>query len=339
MSDKRFNVAVALDKEMAASILGADDLEFLKSFADINPVEELPEEMTLSFMEKIFANADACLTCWGTPGISAELADSAAKLRLIAHAAGSVKYLVPDNYWRPGRRVTSNAPVIAADVAQTVLAYILFVSRGLWTFANSTKRGEWSGGEASTFVTKRLNGMVIGVVGASHVGREVIKLLKPFDCAIELYDPLISDIDAASLGVTRVGLDELLSGCDVVTLHAPAIESCRHMINSDNLALIKNGALFINTARGMLVDESALLSELETGRFFACIDVTDPEPPAADHRFRTLDNVILTPHIAGGHTETGRRMLGKNSVSEIYDYLHKGVLKCEVRQEMLGTMA
>ena len=339
MPEKKFFTAIALTKQMAASILGTDELAFLQSFCATNPVEELPEKLTQPFMEKIFIDADACLTCWGTPNLTDELVASSPKLRLIAHAAGSVKSLVPSGYWRSGRRVTSNAPVIAEDVAQTVLAYILFVTRGLWVFAQSTKTGEWTGGEASRFVTKRLNGLEVGVVGASHVGREVIKLLKPFGCVIRLYDPLISEIDAAALGVARSGLDELVSSCDVVTLHAPAIESCRHMLNKNNLPLLKDGALLINTARGTLIDEAALIAELETGRFFACIDVTEPEPPPADHRFRSLANVILTPHIAGGHTETGRRMLGRNSINEIYNYLHKGVLNFEVRREMLETMA
>ena len=340
MPNKKFKVAVALQKKMAESILSDADVKFLKSFAKINPVEELPEEMTVEFMEKIMKDADACLTCWGTPGITEALADSAKSLRLVAHAAGSVKHLIPNNYWKPGRRVTSNAPVIAEDVAQTVLAYIMFVTRGLWTFANSTKTGEWTGGEAAKFKTRKLDCCTVGVVGASHVGREVIRLLKPYNCKVNLYDPLISDFEIEALGVTIVrDLNELIKTSDVLTLHAPAIESTRHMINKDNAPLIKNGALFINTARGMLVDEEALVKELETGRFFACIDVTDPEPPSAGHPFRKLKNVILTPHIAGGYSTDARRMLGKNSVNEIFNYLHKGVLNFEVRREMMGTIA
>ena len=102
---------------------------------------------------------------------------------------------------------------------------------------------------------------------------------------------------------------------------------------------MKNGTLFINTARGVSVDEAALIKELETGRIFACIDVTDPEPPAIDHPFRKLDNVILTPHIAGGHTVNGRKALGRNAIKKTYNYLTKGVLEHEVRSEMMNLMA
>ena len=339
MTVKPFRVALALNAPMAASILSGEDLEFLRGFAEVNPLEELPDEMTLSFMEKILDDADACITCWGTPSFTDELISGAGKLRLIAHAAGSVKNLVPMSFWESGKRICSNAPVIAEDVAQTVLAYILCSLKGLWGFAESTRAGEWNDGRASLFKTRRLDGLRVGIVGASNVGREVIKILKPFGCEIGLYDPYVSDIDAKALGVTLFGLEELIAESDVLSLHAPALEECRHMINSGNAPLLKDGALFINTARGTLVDEAALIKELETGRIFACIDVTDPEPPDANHPFRTLKNVILTPHTAGGHTLNGRYMLGKNSINEVYNFLIKGLLRFEVRREMLDHMA
>ena len=264
----------------------------------------------------------------------------AEKLRLIAHCAGSIKNLIPKTYWDGGkRRITSNAALIAEDVAQTTLAFILCSLRGLWDFAKSTRNGDWAGGQTSFFTAYRLDGLKVGLVGGSNVGKETIKILKPYGCSIVLYDPYISQIEADELGVTLVELDDLMATCDVISLHAPGNEDCRHMINAKNAPLMKDGAIFINTARGILVDEAALLKELETGRIFACIDVTDPEPPAKDHPFRSLENVILTPHIAGGHTVNGRKSMGRNSIKKIYTYLHKGLLEQEVRLEMLDLMA
>jgi phosphoglycerate dehydrogenase-like enzyme len=94
---------------------------------------------------------------------------------------------------------------------------------------------------------------------------------------------------------------------DVVSLHTPAIEACRHIINARNLALMKDHAIFINTARGMCVDEAALIAELETGRILTCLDVTDPEPPAPGSPLYRLPNCILTPHIAGSIKENCHR--------------------------------
>jgi len=333
---KKFKVAVLVFKKMAGSIFSKSTLDFLHSFADTNDFETLPEKMNTDYMKAALKDADACVTCWGTPAFTDDMFGS---LRIIAHAAGSVKNLVPENFWKTGCRLTSNAQIIAEDVAQTVLALILCSLKNLWGFANETRAGLWAGGEKSHFVTRRLDGLRVGIVGASNVGKETIKILAPFKCEIVLSDPYISPIEAASLGVKLIGLEELLSTSDVISLHVPPVESGRHIINSRTAPMIKDGALFINTARGMSVDENALIKELQTGRIFACIDVTDPEPPSADHQFRKLDNVILTPHVAGGHTVNGRHMLGDNSVKEIYNFLTKGLIKYEIRKEMLSLMA
>ena len=340
MQNKSFDVAIAVGKDMAQSIFSACDIDFLSSFAKINPLDELPKDMTTEFMAQILKNADACITCWGTPSFSDEMLEQAKKLRLIAHSAGSIKNLIPKTYWEAGtRRITSNAALIAEDVAQTVLAFILCSLRGLWGFAKSTKNGQWSGGEASLFATRSLDNLNVGLVGGSHVGKAVIKVLKPYNCNIKLYDPYISPIEANELGVTLSELDDLIATSDIISLHAPGTDECLKMINSKNAPLIKDGALFINTARGILVDEPSLIKELETGRFFACIDVTDPEPPAIGHPFRSMENVILTPHIAGGHTADVRKSLGRNSIKKVFKYLHTGILDHEVRQEMLARMA
>ena len=334
-----YRVAIALTKQMAGSILDKDSLELLNSFAEVNPIDRLPDEITPDILKEMVKDADACITCWGTPGFTDEILDASPKLKLIAHAAGSIKHMIPASFWGSGRRITSNGPVIAEDVAHTVLTFMLIHSRGIWQFAKSTREGNWGGGEAGLFATRALSGLTVGIVGVSNVGKSLIKTLKPFGCKLNVCDPVMPPVEAELLGVNKVELDECISTADVLTLHAPAIPSCRHLINKDNLKLLKDGALFINTARGMIVDEAALIAELETGRFFACIDVTDPEPPRADHPFRKMDNVILVPHIAGGHTVDIRKSLGKCAAMEIYNYRHRGSLTNEVRQEMLSHMA
>jgi phosphoglycerate dehydrogenase-like enzyme len=127
----------------------------------------------------------------------------------------------------------------------------------------------------------------------------VIELLKPYDVDILLYDPFVDEAGAAELGVIKVDLDELLTQSDVVSLHAPANKATYHMLNAKGLARMKDDALLINTGRGTLIDEQALIAELQKGRFFAFLDVTDPEPPALDSPLRSLPNVVVTPHIAG----------------------------------------
>jgi len=337
--NNKFKVALLTTRPMAQSIFAPEDIDILKGFADINDPAALPEVMTPGRMRELIEGADACVTCWGTPAITEDMLAAAPALKLVAHAAGSVKSLIPAALWHTPCRVTSNAPLIAQDVAQTVLALTLTSLLQLWRNAAGTRAGGWKGGEAGQFTTKKINGLKIGLVGFSSVCREVIRVFQMFDCDIRVWDPYVCPIEMRRWGVAWMELDELLSTSDVVSLHAPANEDCRHLLNARNLPLLRDGTLFINTARGLLVDEAALVRELETGRIFACLDVTDPEPPAADHPFRRLDNVVLTSHVAGGHTENGRKRLGANAILQTHNYLVKGLLENEVREEMLAHMA
>lgn len=336
----KYKVAILVQKDLAESIFREKDLEYMSTIADFNPVNALPEKITHDFMVEQLKDADACITCWHTPSFTEEMLNNAPKLRLIAHAAGAVRNLVPPSFWTmQGKHITSNAPVIAEDVAQTTLALILASLKQLWAFHDMTATGGWKGGESGTFTTKRLDELHVGIIGASMAGKETIKILRPFNCQIAVWDPYLTPMEAEMLHVKQLPLDELIKGADVLTLHAPANPDCEHILNKDNIPLIKDGALLVNTARGLLIDEEALTRELQTGRFFACLDVTRPEPPAKDHPLRKMKNVVMTPHIAGGHTVNGRKMLGRNAVKEVCNYLVKGLIAYEVRGEMLDHMA
>jgi len=127
----------------------------------------------------------------------------------------------------------------------------------------------------------------------------VIKLLKPFDVKILIYDPYLSEYDAGALGVEKVSLEDLFARSDIVTVHAPSLPETWGMINQRHLKLLRDGAVLINTARGKIIDHDALLEECRSGRITVALDVTDPEPLPSDSPFRDLSNVIITPHMAG----------------------------------------
>jgi phosphoglycerate dehydrogenase-like enzyme len=178
----------------------------------------------------------------------------------------------------------------------------------------------------------------VGIVGASHIGRRVIGLLAPFDVAVLLYDPHVQPDDEICRRAPLVGLEELLAGSDVVSLHAPSLPSTRHMIGDRQLRAMRDGATFINTARGALVDEAALIAELATGRISAVIDVTDPEIPPPDSPLFTLPNVFLTPHIAGA-IGTERSRLGDLAVDEIERFIAGRPLQHQVQPSLLRQLA
>ena len=131
------------------------------------------------------------------------------------------------------------------------------------------------------------------------MGRHLMALLGSFDFDVVVFDPLLTADDAAALGAELVTLDELLERSHVVSLNVPAVPSPENMIAARELALMRDGATLINTARGSVIDHDAFIVELTAGRLHAVLDVTTPEPLPADSPLFDLANVFLTPHVAG----------------------------------------
>uniref|UniRef100_A0AAU2V3J3 Hydroxyacid dehydrogenase n=1 Tax=Streptomyces sp. NBC_00003 TaxID=2903608 RepID=A0AAU2V3J3_9ACTN len=245
------------------------------------------------------AEARILLTCWGAPPLTRDVLDAAPNLRAVVHAAGSVKHHITDACWERGIAVTSAAAANALPVAEYTLAAILFagkeVLRSAQRYAELRTAPEWLSETERTGNYRR----TVGIVGASRIGRRVIELLRPFDFEVLLYDPYVSGTEAVSLGVEQVPLDALCARSSVVSVHAPQLPETHRMIDARRLALMPTGATLVNTARGSLVDEPALLAELLSGRLHAVLDVTDPELPPRESPLYDLPNVLLTPHIAG----------------------------------------
>lgn len=254
------------------------------------------------------AGADVLLTCWGAPKLTADVLAAAPRLRAVVHAAGSVKHHVTDACWSRGIAVTSAAAANALPVAEYTLAAILFANKRVlhtaYRYRALRSAHDWHTDLEGSGNYRR----TVGIVGASRIGRRVIELLRPFDLRILLYDPYVTAAGAAALGAEATGLDDLCARSSVVSVHAPEVPETRHMIGAGQLALMAEGATLINTSRGSLVDEAALVPELVSGRIHAVLDVTDPEPPGRGSPLYDLPNVLLTPHVAGSLGDELHRM-------------------------------
>ncbi len=273
------------------------------------------------------------VSTWGMPVLDAALLDRVPRLRAVCYGAGSVKGFVTPEVWRRGITVSSAAPMNAVPVAEYTLAMILLAHKRCWEVMRKPGR------QASPAHPVPGNyRRTVGLISASMVGREVIRLLKVTDLRVLLYDPFVDTAEAARLGVEKVELPALMAESDVVSLHAPNLPELRGMINGELLALIRDGATFINTARGALVDEPALLAELQSGRIYAILDVTDPEPPVPGSPLYILPNVIYTPHIAGSMAEECHRM-ADFALDECARYLAGEPLKNAIRAEELVKLA
>jgi phosphoglycerate dehydrogenase-like enzyme len=287
-------------------------------------ITQLERERTLSDFEDtrelgFLADTEVLLTCWGAPPLDEVILDAAPNLRALVHAAGSVKEIVTDECWTRGISVSSAAWANARPVAEYTLGAILLSNKRLLELREryAAKRSRWSRDQLPLDVGNY--GRTIGIVGASHVGRRLIELLRPFGFEILLCDPYVTASEASSLGVRLADLDELCMTSDVVSLHAPALPATRHMIDGRRLGLLRDGATFINTARGSLVDTEALSDVLATGRLYAVLDTTEPEVLPDDSPLYELPNVVLTPHIAGA-VGNELRLLGDAALEELTRY-------------------
>lgn len=335
---KRPRAAFAFLPQRTKHVFAERDRRRLAELCDI-PDETPLEHFDDARAAAALAEAEILITGWGCAGIDASMITRAPKLRLIAHAAGTVKTFIAPEILSAGVLVTQAGAANALPVAEFTLAAILFANKAVMRF-----RDQYADSRATRSSLPIADGpignysKIIGVVGASRIGRRVIELLKPFDLDILLYDPFVAQADAAALGVELCELDDLIRRSDVVTLHAPSVPATRHMIDARRLSLLRDGATFINTARGALVDHTALEAELVSGRINAFIDVTEPEVLPAASPLYTLRNVVLTPHIAGA-LGVERERLGALIADEIERYVRGEPLQHAVDPALLERLA
>ena len=335
MAEKK-RVIITLEKAGRYGDIFQDDIMAdLEAHAEVLH-NDLGRAFTTQELAERARGVDAIITCWGSPRIDVSVVRAAPKLRIIAHAAGSVKGLIDPEVWDAGIVVTNAASVMGVCVGEFALLLALALLRSLPKHMSGAARDAWNGLPCDGWET--LIGKRVGLIGLGHTARSFIRFLAPFDCELIGYDPYVSPERASEMGVLLVSLEELLSTSKVISLHAPITEETKGMLNAEKLSLIPDGAVFINTARGILLDHEALYEELKTGRFKAALDVTHPEPLPPDHPLRTLPNVLLTPHVAGP-TVDGRRDMFRCVVDDLKLFWAGKTPKNIVTKEMLATMA
>jgi phosphoglycerate dehydrogenase-like enzyme len=297
-----------------------------------------PSDPTPEAVASALRRAKVLITGWGTPALEVldRWSPESFPVRLIAHTAGTVKRLVPVAALERGLLVAHANESLAEAVAEFTLGAILMARRGAFAAAARLRAGR---APLPAATQHELRGSTVGVIGASAIGRRVMHLLAPLEVTLLLYDPYCQAAVAAEHGAQLVGLHELLRRSDTVSLHAPITPETIGMLGAAEFAAMRDGALFVNTARGRLIDHDALLSELRTGRISALLDVTDPtEPLPPDSPFYALENCVVLPHMAGASAEARRRQ-GQMIVDEVLRYLAGQLLRYQVTRERWDTMA
>lgn len=273
---------------------------------------------------------DVVVTTWATPPVR-EWARNGPP-RLLAHTGGTVRPLLGDAGVPEGCHVVQAAGAMADGVAEMALALCLVLLRKLHTFDRALQ-----GGAGWTAVADEhgaeLTSQRIGVVGASRTGRAFLTMLRGLGAeAVQVYDPHLSAAEAVALGGVRADLHELLAWSDVVVLHAPVTHETVGMIGGPELALLRDGAIVVNTARAALVDQHALETEAVSGRLLCGLDVLHDEPLPPHSPLIGLDNVYVTPHRAAA-TRQARERQGQTIVDETARFLSGEPLQHAIRPE------
>lgn len=279
--------------------------QLLEEQVEFPPCPITPEEIEAH--APWLAETQVIFSTWGMPQLSAQQLDLMPKLKAVFYAAGSVKGFAAPLFDREIMVVSAWA-ANAVPVAEFTLSQILFSLKLGWQHLRQIPShpdpARWN-----RLPVKGVYGASVGIIALGMIGRKLCEFLRPFHVHKLIYDPLVTHEGAAALGGQKTGLKELFAQSDVVTLHAPWLPETEGLITGELIASMKPYATLINTARGALIREPEMIAVLkERPDLTAVLDVTLPEPPLPGSPLYHLDNVILTPHIAGSLGDEVERM-------------------------------
>lgn len=327
------NGLYVMDLARFPEVYGEQERAAIEKHLRITAPPLTPAELTPELLTEV----DVLVTTWGGPQLTASLLASAPRLALVLYGAGSVRSIVTPESWARGVRVTTANSVIAEAVAEFALAQVLYALKHGWRYV----LGSRSRGESLPRATDEPGaaGSVVGLMSLGATGQATARLLARHEVVLQAYDPHVDPTIASSVGVRLVSLEELFASSDVVSLHAPVLDATRKVVSTKLLSSMKHDATLINTARGALIDEDALITVLrERADLFAVLDVTDPEPPLPGSPLFSAANIVVTPHLAGT-LNTERRRHGQLMAAELARYVAGEPMQHEIFESAQATSA
>lgn len=308
-------------------------------------------EETLHFMDSLYSKeelparmeelqqVDYIFTTWGMLSLTEEEIEKYfPRVKAVFYGAGSVQYFARP-FLNRGIRVFSSATANAVPVAEYTVAQIILAGKGYYQASRLYKQHQRDEARRHSEAHPGNYGATVGLIGAGMIGKLVIRMLKAYSLKVKVFDPFLSAEAAAELGVEKCSLEDIFSQCTVISNHLANNEQTRGMLNYSLFSRMSETATFINTGRGAQVVEEDLVRALtECPDRTAVLDVTMPEPVEEGHPFYDLDNVILTPHIAGSMQDEVARM-GEYQADEYLAVLQGREPRLEVTLDLLKTMA
>ncbi len=322
-----FNIDAVYSAEMQKKL--ASELNFLPPLKSVDELEARKNDLQ---------TVDYIFSTWGMLPLTKEQIETyLPNLKAVFYAAGTVQYFARP-FLELGISVHSAWRANGIPVAEVTVSQIILANKGFFR-RRVRAREMWTSNDPE-YKFPGNYGTKIGILGAGMIGSRVIELLRPYNFEVLVYDPFLSEERAAMLGVKKTSMEEIFESCHVISNHIANLPETRGILTRALLASMQEDAVFINTGRAAQVDMEALIDEMrEHPNRLALLDVTDPEePPREDSPLYTLDNIFLTPHIAGSIGYETHRMA--DFMYEEYKALRAGESpKHAVSLAMLETMA
>lgn len=326
------------DSQTVSTVYAPDTIKLLKETVGLS--EQVYTKNDIENDPQAFADTQFIFSTWGMPCFTeAEIDRLLPKLKVIFYGAGTVRYFA-EPFLNKGVKVISAWLANAVPVAEYATAQIILANKGFYL---STRM--YTSMQQRRPATRFVNtypgtfGTNVGLLGVGAIGSLVAKMLKNHHVHVYAYDPYLSDEKADALGIRKASLAYIFENCQTISNHIANLPETVGMLNYDLFRRMKENATFINTGRGAQVVEADLIRAMkEAPCRTAVLDVTDPEPPEEGSELYTMNNVFLTPHIAGSLGAECFRM-GEYVAEEAVRYTNGEPLRYEVTHKMLETMA
>lgn len=300
----------------------------------------VPVATFASAIPTFLQGAQALITTWDSPYLSAQTAKRMPSLEVIAHCGGEVKKRYEGSLFK-NLTIVNTAEPMARPTAELGATFLLYAARNVDYYRSALRKrsksiydeAHISGGIAESMLSRE-----VGMIGLGRVARALVEMMRGFDVRWRVYDPYAPRALAKEMPVTFDSLGGVLRRSSLLLVAASLTEKTRGILSSERLSKLPDGAVVINIARGGLVDLAALTSEVASGRLRCALDVTDPEEPLPlGHPLRTLPGAITTPHIGGGGRKT-RGEMADVAMDELERFFTGVPVKHRVTTKMLSRM-
>ncbi len=322
---------IIIKNDLYAEIYGTDEIEELAKLIDLVSMpltsEQVLEDLT------ILCDCDIVISEWGCIRFDDKVLDFAEKLQAVFYAGGSVKGLVSEAFWSRGIKIVSAFEANAVSVAQYTLSYILSCAKRHRQYEIRTR-------QITDFPSRKTYNMpgtfnsTLGIISLGSIARQLCKYVQAVtEMNIIAYDPYVDEQEAKDLGVELCSLEEVFLRSDIVSLHTPVLTETVEMITGEHFEMMRHDASFINTARGIIVKEAEMIDVLNRrSDITAVLDVTEPEPPECNSPLYKMQNVVLTPHLAGCMGSECKRM-ASYMIDELKRFLNDEPLRWQITEE------